>query len=78
MAKQKSKFMFPISPNEGAWEQELGMTKREHFASLAMQAMISNPKIQKPEYGSNLKSQYKKISNTAVQYADALIESLKD
>ena len=38
MAKKESEFVYPISPKEGSWEQELGLTKREYFAAIAMQA----------------------------------------
>ena len=45
----------------------LGLTKREHFAGLAMQGLIT-------EYG--VQQKYELISEWAVQFADALINEL--
>lgn len=43
-----------------------GLTKREYFAAIAMQGILSG----KIQYGSKIVADY------AVEYADALIESL--
>jgi hypothetical protein len=54
---------------------ELGLTKREHFAALAMRGPLANPVYHNP----NEKHKMVKVSDladTAVIYADALIESL--
>lgn len=59
--------MFPISPKEGAWEQELGMTKREYFAAKAMQGLLSG--------GFNM---YEDVAGTAVDFADQLINALNN
>jgi len=57
--------MYPISPKEGSWEQELGMTKREYFAAKAMQGLLAG--------GFNI---HEDAAGTAVVFADQLIEAL--
>lgn len=42
MATTKSDYVFPITPQDNDWEQELGMTKREYFAAKVLQGAISN------------------------------------
>lgn len=51
-----------------------GLTKREYFAGLAMQGLLTNPNIQRPDY-RNLKA-HKAFSNVCIMYADSLIEEL--
>lgn len=46
---------------------ELGLTKREYFAALAMQAIISKIHNQ---------ATFERISNDALEYADELLKSL--
>lgn len=46
-------------------------TLRDHFAGLAMQAMINNPNIKRPDEN---KSDFITFSKRAYQYADAMIE----
>ena len=71
MAKTESKFMYPISPKEGAWEQELGMTKREYFAAKAMQATDLEKYADK--YGNKWADE---VAKDSVSMADALISAL--
>lgn len=52
---------------EVEWEPKYGLTKREYFASMAMQGMITCPDYE----GCKLT-----VSKLAVEYADALIEEL--
>jgi hypothetical protein len=47
-----------------------GLTKREHFAGLALQGILANPDVDWAE------SAFEDIANDAVAYADALIEAL--
>jgi hypothetical protein len=47
------------------------VTLRDHFAGLAMQAMINNPNIKRPD---ERKSDFIIFSKRAYQYADAMIE----
>lgn len=47
------------------------VTLRDHFAGLALQAMISNPNIKRP---NQKKSEFIEFSKRAYQYADAMIE----
>lgn len=46
---------------------DMGLTKREHFAGLAMQALVSH-------YGANSASEY---AIMACKYADTLIKELE-
>ena len=76
MAKEKSKFMFPISPTESeGWEQQLGITKREYFAAKALQGLMvqSIP----GEHNSNLEKWNNERAIFAVNMADALIKALE-
>ena len=68
MTKEKSDFVYPISPAEGCWEQELGITKREHFASLAMQGLLSITSLH--DHDCDV------IAKHAVNQADSLIKEL--
>jgi len=58
---------------DGNWNKEqmigYGLTKREHFAGLAMQATLSNP-----EFSS---SSPEAIASVAVEQADALLAELQ-
>jgi len=51
---------FPIAP-----VKYQGLTKRELFAAMAMQGLLSNPEVR-----------YKNIAIDSVEIADALIEEL--
>ena len=48
-----------------------GLTKREHFAAMAMQGILSNS-----EGWDNTGTHLRYVSNMATKYADALIEAL--
>lgn len=56
--------------------QQDGLTKREYFAAMAMQALISNPNIKRPEQNANLKKDLKVFASVAVEYADAMLSEL--
>lgn len=45
----------------------LGLTKREYFAAMAMQGLISDPSV----------TDFKKVAEFAVEVADELIKKLK-
>ena len=47
------------------------VTLRDHYAGLAMQAMINNPNIKRPD---EKKSDFIVFSKRAYQYADAMLE----
>ncbi len=53
-----------------------GLTKREYFAAMAMQALIANPNIKRPEQNANLKNDLKAFASIAVEYADAVLAEL--
>lgn len=63
-----------ISGNDGY--QQDGLTKREYFAAMAMQALLSNPNIKRPEQNANLKNDLKVFASIAVEYADAVLAEL--
>ena len=55
-----------------------GLTKREYFAGLAMQGLISNPNIKRPtpSYIDDGK-EYSDFSKVAIEYADELLKQLE-
>jgi len=53
-----------------------GLSKREYFASLAMQAILSNPTDWYEDYGLKDADKRFKAEVLAVEYADALLEEL--
>jgi len=63
-----------MSGNDGY--QQDGLTKREYFAAMAMQALLSNPNIKRPEQNANLKNDLKVFASIAVEYADAVLAEL--
>lgn len=76
----------PAMPFTAATENELlsshliGLTIREHFAAIAMQGMLSNPKIiidvLSDHKGSGLKQILEIIALDAIDAADVLIAEL--
>ena len=58
------------------WEVKfVGLTKREYFAGLAMQAMISNPNIIRPK---EIDEDFIWFSERAIRYADELLKQLEN
>lgn len=73
----KNEPAYPIEESTKNWglqsRQHLGLTKREYFAGLAMQGLLSNSSVIKDNNG--------KLDNygkTAVELADALLEALNE
>lgn len=68
----------PISPVKVAGELftdvHLGLTKREYFAAMAMQALI--PSHREVELDDAVKFEYEGCAMNAVEFADALIAEL--
>lgn len=52
---------------EDSWTQELGLSKRELFAAMAMQGLLSDPQMNAP---------HEPVAQAAVGYADALLKEL--
>ena len=52
-----------------------GLTKREYFAGLAMQGLLSNPNINRPLTGEDDK--HARFSEVCIQYADSLLKQLE-
>lgn len=66
---EKYAFPFQINPDNFA-PSSSGLTKREFFAAMAMQSLITLPNLQ--EFGAD------EIAMTAIKYADALIRELEE
>ena len=52
-----------------------GLSKKEFYAGLAMQAMISNPNIIRPKESDE---EFKYFSERAIKYADELLKQLEN
>lgn len=64
----------PINPVLTQNPSLIGLSKREHFAGLAMQGMISNPNIVRPKESDK---EFKDFSERAIKYADELLKQLE-
>lgn len=67
---------FPYGYGTDRYERaESGMTLRDYFAAKAMQAMISNPNIVRPDIdGSKETEHLAQFSKVAYKYADAMLK----
>jgi hypothetical protein len=74
MTIQANDNIYPLYQRETpeAWKVTNGMTKREHFAVMAMQGLIAHYGYGKEGYGENLHE----MAGWAVRLADALIDEL--
>ena len=54
-----------------------GLTKREHFAALAMQALASNPEWAKMRTPDDWDEYKDRLGSGAVELADAVLEALE-
>lgn len=54
-----------------------GLTKREHFAGLAMQALLSNGVMGDSELWETPQEWVKQMTETGVEMADALLKELE-
>lgn len=70
MTNQKDS-AFPLNTG-GRYEPEFGLTKREYFAALALQGIVSSNEMM----GKSLNEHYSRTSQMAISYADALINEL--
>jgi len=62
----------PFVEPEGTCNVNEGLTKREHFAAMAMQGILSNPYwFEQGYYGESL------VGTNALKYADALLAELE-
>lgn len=60
----------PAAPVPGMDMQDIGLTKRELFAAMAMQGMAE-------KYGTTDASGSENVAKNAVRYADALLAALE-
>jgi hypothetical protein len=63
------------------WQSHAGLTKREHFAALAMQGLLAQNQMTFQVHtadGVLLVPARKAIPSLAVDYADALLAALKE
>ncbi len=65
MKTQSNDLVYPLVIHGGIHSR--GLTKREYFAALAMQGMVSRTSVS-----------YKETAGRAVSYADALIKELNN
>lgn len=65
-------YAFPSDP--AGYQPQRGLTKREYFAGVAMQGLLANQTIAQFA-GADLA---KAVTNSAVQYADALLAALNN
>lgn len=67
----------PLDVNgpDGNQYKYIGLTKREHFAAMAMQGMLSNPTLTMPDPKTGFPICYE-ICYAALHYADRLMEEL--
>jgi len=76
----KLKPAFPANPAR-PWDNEsaggyLGLTKREYFAAIAMQGLLSNPEWMKEYKGEKYLMQSDIVADVALKHADALLDKL--
>jgi len=64
----------PIFDNEGCGD--IGLTKREHFAGLAMQGMVSNHEFLKALKSSGRGDADNLVALASLEMADALLATL--
>ena len=67
-----------FSTNGGYLEQApvaMGLTKREHFAAMAMQGLLSNPNL---VHYSGTDDKADRMRDMAVNYADGLLKALEE
>ncbi|MDW0189342.1 MAG: hypothetical protein QOA70_06790 [Nitrososphaeraceae archaeon] len=67
--ENKDKPAYPIRSDEGGYNQN-GLTKREYFAAMAMQGLLS----QTARYDSNM---ILSLTGDAIEFADELLKQLK-
>lgn len=84
MSKQETRsndMAFPFQDNGSTVVPSLGLTKREHFAAMAMQTMATKDRGKYSQ--SDIEGKYhldhpKWVAQAAVDYADALIKALNE
>lgn len=79
--KNSEKPAMPFHSNN-PWSHESasgfsGLTKREHFAAMAMQGLLSNPEWMNEHEGKKYIMQDSVISEVAIKIADALLKELE-
>lgn len=76
--QNKPAFSVALKDNGNALHKDaMGLTKREYFAGLAMQGLLSNPNGGMTE-GSGRTFSPDGISDLALKHADALLERLSN
>lgn len=71
MQANKDDSAFPIFDSSGEhFLKHGGLSKREYFAALALQGILSNPSLEADEYNANLNAYL------AIEAADELIHGL--
>ena len=69
----------PVTDSNGPFMQpagpSVGLTKREHFAAMAMQGLLSNPNL---VHYSGTDDKADRVRDMAVNYADGLLKALEE
>jgi hypothetical protein len=55
----------------------LGLTKREHFAAMALQGLLSNPATGDSSLWDNAPEWANQMTSSAVEFADALLAEME-
>jgi hypothetical protein len=76
MRTNRNEPAYPLEKNISISECFAGLTKREHFAGLAMQGLLANQTVRDILSGNNGMQVPDLIAEYSLQYADALIEEL--
>lgn len=63
--------------DNGNWGIPYGLSKREYFAGLAMQGILSNPGRCTPDFDGAPEQYSALMAKVALQFSDGLIEELE-
>ena len=72
----------PAMPTRYDYEKDIfmcegGLTKREHFAAMAMQGLLSNPETGDSTLWDNAPEWATQMTSSAVEFADALLAEME-
>jgi hypothetical protein len=79
MEMKKGDYAAFANPGSDQGPGSMGLTKREYFAGLAMQGMVTNPEIMQAVTASQLidGTASERIAKVSIQYADELLKQLE-
>ena len=68
----------PAMPQPSEWTGSKGLTKREQFAAMAMQGLLSNSVMGDSDLHNNASDWKKDMVESATEFADALLAQLEE